>query len=237
MENFKKAFTTLDTGTASRAIFSHDVHIKYHDENRVELVPEQEFTYHSANSMINHMLNHGFSFKVGILSDMMAQACSLQTEGVVVLGAGADRLSYAVRVSRDTVFLSPVSEQYLDFSSGPSQKLITILQCKSAISCVTPDVKNRSIEIVTEGNICDALASLSNALVQVGAVLPADEEFARQQMIGLAFLDSTDNELRVVQNIASYPGAHPLSRYKDVARTVENVLYCLRNGVCATLQH
>ncbi|WP_447582019.1 hypothetical protein [Anaplasma marginale] len=232
VENFKKVFTTLDASTASRAIFSHDVSISYHAENRAELVPEQEFTYHSANSMINHLLNHGFSFKAGVLSDMMAQACNLRTEGIVVLESDDNCPSYTVHISKDTVFLSPASEQYLDFSSGPSKELVEILRGKNSISCANPDVKNRYIEITTGENICNALASLSNALAQVGAVPRPDEEFVRKQMIGLAFLDSTSNELKVVQNIASYPSAHPLSKYKDVAKTVENILYCLSNRMC-----
>ncbi|AAV87044.1 hypothetical protein F0Q53_01220 [Anaplasma marginale] len=234
VENFKKVFTTLDASTASRAIFSHDVSISYHAENRAELVPEQEFTYHSANSMINHLLNHGFSFKAGVLSDMMAQACNLRTEGIVVLESDDNCPSYTVHISRDTVFLSPASERYLDFSSGPSKELVEILRGKNSISCANPDVKNRYIEITTGENICNALASLSNALAQVGAVPWADEEFVRKQIISLAFLDSTSNELRVVQNIASYPSAHPLSKYKDVAKTVENILYRLSNKTCDT---
>ena len=233
VENFKKVFTTLDTSTASRAIFSHGVSITYHyAENSVKLVPEQEFTYHSANSMINHMLNHNFSFSAGVLSDMMAQACNLRTEGVVVLDSDANCPSYTVHISKNTVFLSPASERYLDFSSGPSKELVEILRGKNSISDATPNVKNRSIEITTGENICDALASLSSALAQVGAVPRSDKEFVQKQMIGLAFLDSTSHELKVVQSIASYPSAHPLSKYKDVARTVENILHCLSNRMC-----
>ncbi|MCU7611143.1 hypothetical protein [Anaplasma capra] len=231
VENLKERFTTLDAGVASRAIFSHGVSISYHEGNRVELVPDEEFTYHSVSAMINHMLNHGFTFKVGVLSEMMAQACNLNTEGVVILESGSG-LSYAVSISKDTIALSPVSEQYLDFSSGPSQKLVEVLCRQGSVGSVTTDAKSRSIRISHVEGVCDTLAALSNALVKVGAVPREDEELARKQMIRLAFWDSASNELKVVRSIANYPNAHPLSKYKDVARTVENILHCLSNKTC-----
>ncbi|KJV80109.1 hypothetical protein APHCRT_1598 [Anaplasma phagocytophilum str. CRT53-1] len=61
----------MDAGTASRAIFSMGVSIRYGDHNLIELIPEGAFTYCDVNTMVGHMLRHGFTFKQEVLSSIL----------------------------------------------------------------------------------------------------------------------------------------------------------------------
>ncbi|MGN7661199.1 MAG: hypothetical protein ACTJLK_01055 [Anaplasma sp.] len=228
VEDFTERFTTLDSNTASRAIFSHDVKIVYNDGNLVELIPDEKFTYCSIRSMIDHMLNHGFSFKAGVLSEILTQACELEMDGTMVLRSSDGSPSYTVSICRNVISLYPASESYVDCSSGLGEKLLDALKSGGS----TPEIRGRSINITDGGNVRETLAALSSALIRAEAVPQSEETLVLKQMIGLAFLDFTGSELKIVQNIASYPNTHPLSKYRDVAKTVEHILRCLRDKVC-----
>ncbi|SCV61720.1 hypothetical protein ANAPH1_00064 [Anaplasma phagocytophilum] len=228
VEDFKGKFTTLDAGIASRAIFSMSVAIKYSDKNLVELIPEGEFTYCDVNTMVGHMLRHGFTFKQEVLSSILEQASALATENFVVLKAG-ERSSYIVGVYQDTITVSPLTSEYLDLESGPSQRLVKLLRTESAISSVNVDAQNRSITILVRGNVCDALGTLCNVMITIGAIEAQEKGAVLVKLVRLAFLDLMGNEIRSVRNIASCSVAHPLSKYKGVARTIENILTCLSN--------
>ncbi|MGN7678699.1 MAG: hypothetical protein ACTJLL_02980 [Anaplasma sp.] len=233
VEDFTARFTTLDPTAASRAIFSHDVRIVYHDGNRVELIPDKKFTYCSIRSMIDHMLNHGFSFKSGVLSEILTQACELEMDGTIVLRSSCGSPSYTVSMCRNVISLYPASELYIDYTSGLGKKLLDALKSEgSPTGCSTPEIKGKFINITDGGNIRETLAALSNALVRAEAIPQSEEKLVLKQMTSLAFLDFTGSELKIVQNIASYPSTHPLSKYRDVAKTVEHILRCLRDEVC-----
>ncbi|MDB1135689.1 hypothetical protein [Candidatus Anaplasma sp. TIGMIC] len=229
VEDFKRKFTTLDANTVSRAIFPYDVSIKYGTGNRVELLPSREFTYNSVANVVNHMVYYGFCFKDGVLSDVLKQACKLKVEGLVIL-TSAGVPTYAAGVDQDKILLSPIEDKYLDFDGSSSKKLEDLLRRESSMCDVIVDRRNRTINAVTNGNVSDALEAVIKIMVTVGAIEERDRRSFLKTLQELAFVDFTNSELRIVQNIANCPNAHPLSKYKVVAKSIESILSHLKSN-------
>lgn len=224
VEEFKKKFTTLDCNVASRAIFPNEVIIEYGNDNSVKLVPKEGiFTFSEINTMVNHMLRHGFSFKESVLSSVLEQASSLVLGDLIVL-YDSNKPSYVVGMSQNTVTVSPVSEVYLDFEKGPSFQLIQGLKGNKNVTDVELDHTCRVIKIVIKGNVSEALNDISDYLVAVGAISIREKSIVRQKLISKAFDDLTGYELRIIKSIASCSMSHPLSKYRDAARHIEKIL-------------
>ncbi|MFV9838795.1 MAG: hypothetical protein AB8U44_02090 [Aaplasma endosymbiont of Hyalomma asiaticum] len=230
VEEFKRKFTTLDCNVASRAIFPNEVMIEYGDDNHVRMVPrERVFSFIDINTMVNHMLRHGFTFKKEVLSSILEQASLLDLGEMFVLHDSLGKPSYVVGMSQDTVTVSPVSADYLDFGEGASLNFVRSLDGNPNVSGVEVDQKGRVIRIVIRGNVSEALNDISEAFAEVGAVDSGGKGAVLQQLISRAFDDLTGYELRIIKNIASCSVSHPLSKYRDAARHIEKILVGLRD--------
>ncbi|WP_271758349.1 hypothetical protein [Candidatus Anaplasma sp. TIGMIC] len=230
MEEFKKKFTTLDAGTASRALFPSEVRIGYHEGNSVELIPEADFVYRDISTMVSHMVRHGFTFSSEVLSSILSQATALDVgEDRVVLRDEAGP-TYVVRVTQDAISLFPVAERYLCGNDAGSSRLESMLSERRAFGRVTVDAAQQAISVTPHDNVCSALQELVGIMVNIGAISDHDRGSVLRQLVELAFRDVACSELRSVRNIASYPQAHPLSKYKDAAQAIESILASLRDG-------
>lgn len=229
VKNFKEKCTTLDEGVVSRAIFPDSVRINYEGGNRVELIPETgEFTFGGVSTMISHMIRHGFTAGDGILGGMLEQAATnLPMEDRLVLRCTNNKPTFVVSVSHDAINLAPVTERYVNPDAQGLCELVGHIRRERAISDVEVDDKNLSVRVLASGSVCDALKVISSALDRVGAI--SDHASTLSQMIDMALVDVTDKELRAVRNISRYPETHPLSKYKDAAMTIEDILVGIRN--------
>ncbi|WP_169193559.1 hypothetical protein [Anaplasma platys] len=229
VRDFKEKCTTLDESIVSRAIFPDSVHIKYEGGNRVVLTPETtEFTFSSVSVMINHMIRHGFTTGDSVLGAMLEQiATNLPVEDKLVLRCVNDKPTFVVSVTHDAIDLAPVTERYVNPGAQGFRELVSQLNRDGAVSSVEVDSISRSIHVTPSGSICGALKALSLALDKAGAIV--NNSGVLSQLMDMALADVTANELRTVRNISRYPVTHPLSRYKDAALTIEDILVGIRN--------
>ncbi|AHX03255.1 hypothetical protein ECHHL_0078 [Ehrlichia chaffeensis str. Heartland] len=224
IEKFTKIFTVLDKNKAAKALFNHEVNIEYQD-NRAILTSSTNFEFSDLNKIITHMLQHDFIINTNTIEQSLEQGCNtLKTDNLVICRFN-DKPLYSINISirNNTIILHPISTKYLDLSSEYNQKLMSLLKTHTSTSDITIDNKQNSILLSINTAIYDIIQSLVSTLIKAQITEESDKEKILQQLTKLAFHDFTSNELQIVKNIALYPTDHPLSKYKNIAKNVENI--------------
>ena len=230
IENFTKIFTVLHKNKAAKALFSHEVNIEYQD-TKVILTTDVDLQFSDLSKIITHMLHHDFKISTDVIAKSLEQGSSiLKTDNLVICSFNNKPL-YNINISirNNAIMLQPISIRYLDVSSEDSKKLINLLKMNSDTSEVKIDNKQNSISVSINTTIHSVIKSLVNILIKTQIIEENNQETVLQQLIRLAFHDFTYNELQIVKNIAQYPTDHPLSKYKNIAKDVENIFSHLAN--------
>ncbi|KJV63457.1 MULTISPECIES: hypothetical protein [Ehrlichia] len=224
IENFTKIFTVLDKNKAAKALFSHEVNIEY-QANYATLTSSTNFEFSDLNKIITHMLQHSFTISPNTIAQSLEQGCNtLKTDNLMICRFDNKPL-YGVNVSirNNTIMLHPISIRYLNLSSEDNQKLINLLKTHTNTSDITIDDKQNTILVSINTAIYDIIGPLVSILIKAQIIEESHKEKTLQQLTKLAFHDFTSNELQIVKNIAQYPTDHPLSKYKNMAKNVENI--------------
>ncbi|AUO55119.1 hypothetical protein [Ehrlichia canis] len=224
IENFTKIFTVLDKNKAAKTLFNNEVNIQYQDMSAT-LTSSTHFEFSDLNKIITHMLQHNFTISTNIIAQSLEQGCNILKTSNLVICRFNNQPLYCINVSirNNTIILHPISTQYFDLSSEDNKKLINALQTHTNTNDITTDNKQHAILISINTVIYEVLQSLVNILIKVQIIEENDKEKTLQQLTKLAFHDFTSNELQIVKNIAQYPTDHPLSKYKNIAKNVENI--------------
>ncbi|AHX04532.1 hypothetical protein EHF_0082 [Ehrlichia japonica] len=224
IENFTKIFTVLDKNKAAKALFSHEVNIEY-QHNCVTLISSTNFEFSDLNKIITHMLQHNLTISANIIAQSLEQGCNiLKTDNLVICRFNNKPL-YGINISirNNAIMLHPISIRYLNLSSEHNQRLIHLLKTHTNTSDTTIDDKQNTILVSINTAIYDIIESLVSILIKAQIIEESHKEDTLQQLTKLAFHDFTSNELQIVKNIAQYPTDHPLSKYKNIAKNVENI--------------
>ncbi|WDM85449.1 hypothetical protein K6025_01035 [Ehrlichia sp. JZT12] len=230
IENFTKIFTVLYKNKAAKALFSHEVTIEYQD-SCVTLTTDTNFQFSDLSKIITHMLQHDFKISTSIIAQSLEQGCNtLKTDNLVICSFN-NRPLYNINISirNNAIMMQPISIKYLDLSSEDSKRLIDLLKMNTDTNDVTTDDKQNIIVVSINTTIHNIIKSLVNVLIKMQIIEENNQETILQQLIRLAFHDFTSNELQIVKNIAQYPTDHPLSKYKNIAKNVENIFSHLAN--------
>ena len=224
IENFTKIFTVLDKNKAAKALFSHEVNIEY-KHNCVTLISSTNFEFSDLNKIITHMLQHNFTINANIIAQSLEQGCNILKTDNLVICRFHNKPLYGINVSirNNTIMLHPISIRYLNLSSEYNQKLINLLKTHTNTSDTTIDNKQNTILVSINTAIYDIIQSLVSILIKAQIIEESHKEKTLQELTKLAFHDFTSNELQIVKNIAQYPTDHPLSKYKNIAKNVENI--------------
>ena len=224
IENFTKIFTVLDKNKAAKTLFNNEVSIQYQDMSAI-LTSSTHFEFSDLNKIITHMLQHNFTISTNTIAQSLEQGCNILKTSNLVICRFNNQPLYSINVSirNNTIMLHPISTQYLDLSSEDNKKLINALQTHTNTNDIIIDNKQHAILISINTVIYEVLQSLVNILIKVQIIEENDKEKTLQQLTTLAFHDFTSNELQIVKNIAQYPTDHPLSKYKNIAKNVENI--------------
>ncbi|UTO56675.1 hypothetical protein [Neoehrlichia mikurensis] len=227
IEHFIKTFTVLDKYKAAKALFPHTVLIKYNNNN-VILSTSQQFIYSEIYHMINYMLCHNFNININLIVETLEKACSLNTNNFLICKF-SNRPQYSITIRNNTIIMNPISKNYFNLSSQENKHLIHLLKSSNITCDFAINNINRSIDITITNNVYKTMEHIVNILLQVNIIEQSDKDDAIQSLINLAFYDFTTHELKIVKNITQYPTDHPLSKYRTMAKNVENIFLHLAN--------
>ncbi|MGN7618814.1 MAG: hypothetical protein ACTJLM_02385 [Ehrlichia sp.] len=216
---------------ASKALFDNEVSIEYGDTS-VTLTTDTNFKFNDLSKVITHMLQHDFKVSTHVIAQSLEQGCDILKTDNLVICRFNNRPLYNINIStrNNTITMQPISIKYLDLCSEDSIKLINLLKMNTDTSDVTTDSKQNIIVVSISTTIYNTIRSLVTVLIKTQIIEESNQEAILQQLIRLAFHDFTYNELQIVKNITQYPNDHPLSKYKNIAKNVENIFSHLANN-------
>jgi|GEM_PF-6476412 len=226
LENFIKIFTVLDKHIAAKTLFTEEVRIEYKQHNNVEIVDllkSSGFTYHDVENVLHHLSKHGMKVPSNVIAHTLFSAYNnaLESKDIAFSLFGGSP-QYNIRVNKNTFIITPMSEKDLELSSQNSRMFIELLKSeKSIYNCI---VEENTINVVVHSEIHQAINSVIKSLIKSSLLAQEEETKLKEKLRQLAFKDQAFVEYSSIKTINRYPHNHPLRKYENITKGIENIL-------------
>ncbi|WCR59043.1 MAG: hypothetical protein PG978_000457 [Wolbachia endosymbiont of Ctenocephalides felis wCfeF] len=226
LENFIKIFTVLDKHIAAKTLFTEEVRIEYKQHNNVEIVDllkSSGFTYHDVENVLHHLSKHGMKVPSNVIAHTLFSAYNNALESKdIAFSLFEGSPQYNIRVNKNTFVITPMSEKDLELSSQNSRMFIELLKSeKSIYNCI---VEENTINVVVHSEIHQAINSVIKSLIKSSLLAQEEEAKLKEKLRQLAFKDQAFVEYSSIKTINRYPHNHPLRKYENITKGIENIL-------------
>ncbi len=224
LEKFIKIFTIFDKNKAAKTLFKEEVSIEYREEGDIDivnLIKNKSFNYTEVETIVDHLCKHGITVGDQIVEYAFTQASNKLDHQNIVFCSYQKRPQLNIRIDKGKISIRPMAKEHLSLNSANSQKFIKLLQKENSLYNYT--IENNIIYILGYAEVHDTVSFIAQILLKCCLIQKEDNELIIEQLIQIAFKDFTISELKVIKNIASYPNYHPLSKYKNIAREIEDI--------------
>lgn len=226
LENFIKIFTVLDKHIAAKTLFTEEVRIEYKQHNNVEIVDllkSSGFTYHDVENVLHHLSKHGMKVPSNVIAHTLFSAYNNALESKdIAFSLFEGSPQYNIRVNKNTFIITPMSEKDLELSSQNSRMFIELLKSeKSIYNCV---VEENTINVVVHSEIHQAINLVIKSLIKSSLLAQEEEAKLKEKLRQLAFKDQAFVEYSSIKTINRYPHNHPLRKYENITKGIENIL-------------
>ena len=226
LENFIKIFTVLDKHVAAKTLFTEEVRIEYKQHNNVEgvdLLKSSGFTYHDVENVLHHLSKHGMKVPSNVIAHTLFSAYNNALESKdIAFSLFEGSPQYNIRVNKNTFIITPMSEKDLELSSQNSRMFIELLKSeKSIYNCI---VEENTINVVVHSEVHQAINLVIKSLIKSSLLAQEEEAKLKEKLRRLAFKDQAFVEYSSIKTINRYPHNHPLRKYEDITKGIENIL-------------
>ncbi|MDR3132188.1 MAG: hypothetical protein LBU02_03800 [Rickettsiales bacterium] len=226
LENFIKIFTVLDKHVAAKTLFTEEVRIEYKQHNNVEgvdLLKSSGFTYHDVENVLHHLSKHGMKVPSNVIAHTLFSAYNNALESKdIAFSLFEGSPQYNIRVNKNTFIITPMSEKDLELSSQNSRMFIELLKSeKSIYDCI---VEENTINVVVHSEIHQAINLVIKSLIKSSLLAQEEEAKLKEKLRQLAFKDQAFVEYSSIKTINRYPHNHPLRKYENITKGIENIL-------------
>ncbi|MGL9689283.1 MAG: hypothetical protein ACR5K6_06190 [Wolbachia sp.] len=226
LENFIKIFTVLDKHVAAKTLFTEEVRIEYKQHNNVEgvdLLKSSGFAYHDVESVLHHLSKHGMKVPSNVIAHTLFSAYNNALESKDIAFSLFEGFpQYNIRVNKNTFIITPMSEKDLELSSQNSRVFIELLKSeKSIYNCI---VKENTINVVVHSEMYQAINLVIKSLIKSSLLAQEEEAKLKEKLRQLAFKDQAFVEYSSIKTINRYPHNHPLRKYENITKGIENIL-------------
>ncbi|NUX01767.1 hypothetical protein GO685_04745 [Wolbachia endosymbiont of Madathamugadia hiepei] len=226
LENFIKIFTVLDKHVAAKTLFTEGVRIEYKQHNNVEgvdLLKSSGFTYHDVENVLHHLSKHGMKVPSNVIAHTLFSAYNNALESKdIAFSLFEGSPQYNIRVNKNTFIITPMSEKDLELSSQNSRMFIELLKSKKSIyNCI---VGENTINVVVHSEIHQAINLVIKSLIKSSLLAQDEEAKLKEKLRQLAFKDQAFVEYSSIKTINRYPHNHPLRKYENITKGIENIL-------------
>ncbi|MCM1000842.1 MAG: hypothetical protein KTV72_00660 [Wolbachia endosymbiont of Melophagus ovinus] len=226
LENFIKIFTVLDKHIAAKTLFTEEVRIEYKQHDGIEVVnllKSSGFTYHDVENVLHHLSKHGMKVPSNVIAHTLFSAYNNALESKdIAFSLFEGSPQYNIRVNKNIFIITPMSERDLELSSQNSRMFIELLKSeKSIYNCI---VKENTINVVVHSEIHQAINSVIKSLIKSSLLAQEEEAKLKEKLRQLAFKDQAFVEYSSIKTINRYPHNHPLRKYENITKGIENIL-------------
>ncbi|MDG7056362.1 MAG: hypothetical protein LKM44_02645 [Wolbachia endosymbiont of Meromenopon meropis] len=226
LENFIKIFTVLDKHIAAKTLFTEEVRIEYEQHNGAEVVnllKSSGFTYLDVENILHHLSRHGMKVTSSIVAQTLFSAYNNASESKNIAFSLFDGYpQYNIRVNKNIFIITPMSEKNLELSSQNSKMFIELLKSeKSIYTCI---LKKNTINVVAHSKMHQVINSVVRSLIKSSLLAQEEKTKLKEKLIQLAFKDRVFIEYSSIKSINRYPCDHPLKRYENITKGIENIL-------------
>ncbi|MDG7057404.1 MAG: hypothetical protein LKM43_04640 [Wolbachia endosymbiont of Penenirmus auritus] len=226
LENFIKIFTVLDKHIAAKTLFTEEVRIEYKQHDGIEavnLLKSSGFTYHDVENVLHHLSKHGMKVPSNVIAHTLFSAYNNAFESKdIAFSLFEGSPQYNIRVNKNIFIITPMSEKDLELSSQNSRMFIELLKSeKSIYNCI---VKENTINVVVHSEIHQAINSVIKSLIKSSLLAQEEEAKLKEKLRQLAFKDQAFVEYSSIKTINRYPHNHPLRKYENITKGIENIL-------------
>ncbi|QKX02009.1 hypothetical protein [Wolbachia endosymbiont of Dirofilaria (Dirofilaria) immitis] len=227
LENFIKIFTVLNKHIAARTLFTEEVRIEYKQYNSIEVVnllKSSGFMYHDVENILNHLSKHGVELPNSVVAYTLFSAYNSKLEAKdVAFSLFKNSPRFNIRVNKNIFIITPMNEENLKLNSQNSKMFIELLKSeKNMYDCV---VGENTISVVVHSKIHQVINSIVRSLIKSCFLAQEEEVKLKERLKQLAFKDQAFVEYSSIKAINRYPHNHPLKRYKNITKDIENILY------------
>ncbi|MCA4775288.1 hypothetical protein IHO40_04235 [Wolbachia endosymbiont of Mansonella ozzardi] len=226
LENFIKIFTVLDKHIAAKTLFAEEMRIEYKQHDGIEVVnllKSSGFTYHDVENVLHHLSKHGMKVPSNVIAHTLFSAYNSALESKDIAFSFFDGSpQYNIRVNKNIFIVTPMSEKDLELSSQNSRMFIELLKSeKSIYNCI---VKESAINVVVHSEMHQAINSVTKSLIKSSLLAQEEEAKLKEKLRQLAFKDQAFVEYSSIKTINRYPHNHPLRKYENITKGIENIL-------------
>ncbi len=226
LENFIKIFTVLDKHVAAKTLFTEEVRIEYKQHNNVEgvdLLKSSGFTYHDVENVLHHLSKHGMKVPSNVIAHTLFSAYNNALESKdIAFSLFEGSPQYNIRVNKNNFIITSMREKDLELSSQNSRVFIELLKSeKSIYNCI---VEENTINVVVHSEIHQAINLVIKSLIKSSLLAQEEEAKLKEKLRQLAFKDQAFVEYSSIKTINRYPHNHPLRKYENITKGIENIL-------------
>ncbi|MCA4774382.1 hypothetical protein [Wolbachia endosymbiont of Mansonella perstans] len=226
LENFIKIFTVLDKHIAAKTLFAEKMRIEYKQHDGIEVVnllKSSGFTYHDVENVLHHLSKHGMKVPSNVIAHTLFSAYNNALESKdIAFSFFEGSPQYNIRVNKNIFIVTPMSEKDLELSSQNSRMFIELLKSeKSIYNCI---IKESTINVVVHSEVHQAINSVTKSLIKSSLLAQEEEAKLKEKLRQLAFKDQAFVEYSSIKTINRYPHNHPLRKYENITKGIENIL-------------
>ncbi|QKX01450.1 hypothetical protein GOY13_00470 [Wolbachia endosymbiont of Cruorifilaria tuberocauda] len=227
LENFIKIFTVLDKYIAAKTLFAEEVKIEYSQRDStqvVNLLKSSGFMYYDIENILHHLSKHGVRIPGSVIACALFSAYNNELEAKDIAFSLFEGFpQFNIRINKNVFIITPMNEKNLELNSQNSKMFIRSLKSeKGMYDCI---VKENTINIVAHSEMHLVINSIVGLLIESCFLTQGEEVKLKKRLEQLAFKDRAFVEYFSIKTINKYPHDHPLRKYKNLTKCIENILY------------